>query len=259
MNTERVSCILCNVDDTDLFCRKESLTYVRCKRCGLVYVNPRLTGESLKKVYTGSLLRTWWKKFFYARRDVTSFKNLNSRLARAEKLMHEVERYTSAGRILDIGCNRGFLLATAVSGGWDAYGIEIVTWFPQVVARRFPMKIYTEPLRDISPPFADNFFDAVTMIDIIEHLANPLEDLREVKRILKPDGFLLVNTPDIGSAYAVILGSEWGSVNPQEHYYLFDRKTFGKLAREAGFSIVAFQPSKGSTGEMEVHLRPIPE
>ena len=259
MDSEKVSCLLCGIDDTDIFCRKEGLTYVECRRCGLIYVNPRLTGKSLEKIYKGSFLRTWWKKFIYARRDVTSFKNLGPRLVRAEKLIAEVEQYKSGGKILDIGCNRGFLLATAVSRGWEAYGIEIVPWFPQVVAQRFPMKIYTEPLRDIAPPFPDGFFEAVTMIDIIEHLSDPLKDLREIKRILKPDGFLLVNTPDIGSAYATILGCEWGSVNPQEHYYLFGRKTFGDLARAAGFSIITIQPSKGSIGEMEIHLKPMLE
>lgn len=256
LELEHVTCILCGTDNSTPLYKKDNLTYVRCRNCELVYVNPRLKGKSLQEVYEGSPVRAWWKNLLYSKRSVASFKNLDRRFQRAELLAYEILKYKDGGRILDIGCNRGFLLATAVSWGWEAYGIEIVPWFPTVVAKRFPMKIFAQPLREITPPFDDHFFDAVTMIDIIEHLADPLSDLREIHRIINPDGILLVNTLDLGSAYAQSIGESWGSVNPQEHFYLFDRQTLGKIADAAGFRIHAFQPSKGSIGEMEVHLRP---
>lgn len=251
---EYVTCILCQTDDTAPVYKKDRLTYVRCRQCGLVYVNPRLKGKSLQEVYEGSAIRAWWKKLLYSRRSISSFKNLDYRFQRAERLMYEVTKYKDKGRILDIGCNRGFLLATAVSWGWEGYGIEIVPWFPQVITREFPLKIFNQPLRKISPPFEDHFFDAITMIDIIEHLNDPLSDLKEIHRILAPDGILLINTVDLGSAYARSIGEQWGSINPREHLYLFDRCTLQKIANHAGFKILTIQSSKGSIGEMEVHL-----
>ena len=256
MQFEKVTCILCDKNDTEPVFEKEKLVYVSCRQCGLIYVNPRLTGKSLEKIYKGSSIRSRWKKFLYSKRKADSFQNLDARFLRAEKLMYEVAKYKSGGRILDIGCNRGFLLATAVSWGWEAFGIEIVSWFPEVVSREFPMKTFSLPLRKIEPPFPDNYFNAITMIDIIEHLTNPLLDMKEIRRILSPDGFLLINTPDIGSAYARVLGKKWGSVNPQEHFFLFDRISLEKLAERAGFEVITIQASKGSIGEMEVHLRP---
>jgi len=256
-NIEKINCPLCNLNNFELYAEIKNLNYVKCKSCGLVYVNPRLSDKYTQQIYSGKGLKTKFKSFLYSRRKMKDLENIENRLQRGELLMYEVEKYKKKGKILDIGCNRGFLLATADCWGWDAYGIELVKWMTKLVEKEFNVKIFNKELTEAGDSFCNGFFDAITMIDIIEHLRYPLKEMKEVNRILKKDGFLLINTVDVGSAYAKIEGSNWGHLNPSEHLVVFSRQTIKKLLEKCGFEIIRFQPSKGSAGEMEIHCRKV--
>ncbi len=252
---EKVHCALCSNNDTDVLCSLPPWNYVQCKNCALVYVNPRSKEHAVQKAYEKGGFMSWFKHKTYSRRNLANLKNIGGRLKRGETLMYEVAKYKQGGRILDIGCNRGFLLANAAAWGWDAYGIEIVSWKTKLVELELNVTIFNDRLRNIDQPFADKFFDAITMIDIIEHFHDPVEDLKEVHRILKDDGFLLINTPDYNSAWLRINGDEWKFDKPEEHLYLYDRNTLKLMLEKIGFEIITFQLSKGFHGEMEVHIR----
>jgi len=252
---ERIPCILCNNDDTEKMCEIDGFSYVRCRKCRLVYVNPRMQTGDISTVYEGSHIRSRWKDFLYRHRKMSGLQNLMERMRRSELLWYEVLRYKSEGKLLDIGCNRGFLLATAEGWGWETYGIELAYWMPTLFRKSFKGKIYNQPLADIESQFPDKYFDAVAMIDIIEHLHNPLNDMQIVRRILKDDGIIILNTSDIGSGYARIMGKKWGDFKPLEHLYLFDRQTLEMLLEKCELEIIRIQPSKGHVGEMEVHIR----
>lgn len=254
---EKTDCPLCGTDEYTIFTEINSLNYVKCSKCGLIYVNPRLSDNYTREIYQGKTLKSRFKSFLYSRRKMKDLENIDSRMRRGELLMYEVENYEKSGRILDIGCNRGFLLAAAAAWGWETYGIELVEWMTKLVEKDFDVKIYNKRLLDVSKNFEDGFFDAVTMIDIIEHLRDPVKEMCEVNRILKMNGFLLINTVDAGSSHAVIHGKEWGHLNPLEHLVVFSRSTIKKLLKICGFEIIKFQPSKGSAGEMEIHIRKV--
>ena len=254
-NLENIKCALCGSDDAETLRKIPPWAYVKCLNCGLVYVNPRSRERAVQKVYEKNSFMSWFKKKTYERRKMADLKNIGERLKRGETLMYEVTRYKRGGRLLDIGCNRGFIIANAAAWGWDAYGIEIVPWATKLVEREFPVKIFHNRLREINPPFEDKFFDAVTMIDIIEHFHEPVEDLKELRRILKDDGFLLLNTPNVGSAHARVMGYDWLFDKPEEHLYLYDRKTLQALLEKTGFEIIKIQQSKGAPGEMEAHVK----
>ncbi len=252
---EKAFCCICGDKGSEPVWDKNPFKYVRCSECGLIYVSPRLTDKALQKEYEGNMAKSVSKNILYSFRDMASLKNLDGRLRRGEELMYLVERYKQGGKILDIGCNRGFILSNAASWGWETYGIEVVPWMTKLIEKEFGTKIYNGKLREVSHEFPDNFLDAITMIDIIEHFQDPLKDLLEIHRILKDDGIIILNTVDVESAHAQILGDKWGHANPREHIYLFSRKTLRKILEKAGFQILSFNPSKGTVGEMEVHIR----
>lgn len=84
------------------------------------------------------------------------------------------------------------------------------------------------------------------MWDYIEHVPNPVEEIREVSRILKKDGFLFLTTPDINSIPAKITRSRWlGFKKYIEHLYYFEFITIKKLLEQSGFQILY----KGYTGK----------
>lgn len=254
---EKINCPLCGTDSYSLYAEIKGLNYVRCSNCDLIYVNPRLSDSYTQEIYEGKTLKSVFKNFLYSRRKMKDLENIDNRMSRGELLMYEVEKYEKSGRILDIGCNRGFLLAAAAAWGWETYGIELVEWMTKLVEKDFNVKICNKKLLDIDDKFEDGFFDAITMIDIIEHLREPVKEMHEVNRILKINGFLMINTVDIGSSHAIIHGKEWGHLNPLEHLVVFSRSTINKLLEECGFEIIRFQPSKGSAGEMEIHIRKV--
>jgi SAM-dependent methyltransferase len=252
---ESVPCALCGADDAEVLRDDPPWKYVRCRGCRLIYVSPRPKPEAVEYVYKKKGVQDWVKRKTYGFRKMADLKNVGERLRRGEELVDVVGRYKTGGRLLDIGCNRGFLLANAVARGFEGHGIEIVEWQTKMVEAEFGVTIHHRPLREIDPPFPDGFFDAITLVDIVEHFYDPVADLGELHRILADDGFMLVNTPDAGSAYARVMGDDWLLDKPEEHLYLFDRGTLAAMLAKTGFAIERFEMSMGAFGEMDAHVR----
>jgi SAM-dependent methyltransferase len=143
--------------------------------------------------------------------------------------------YRRAGRLLDIGCGAGTVLEAARRAGWEAEGVEVSR--PAVEhlrARGFA--IFHGELAAARYP--ENHFDVVIASEVIEHLADPRDLLREAARVLRPGGLLWATTPHSRGASARALGIGWSTVCPPEHLHLFSRRGLKNLLREAGFSRV---------------------
>jgi methionine biosynthesis protein MetW len=102
------------------------------------------------------------------------------------------------GKVLDIGCFNGFLLERIVeSTSCEVYGVDAATEAIKICRKKGFEVIEADVEKLI--PFEDNFFDAVTGLEVIEHLADTDNFLIEVKRVLKKDGFLILTTPNFFS------------------------------------------------------------
>lgn len=83
---------------------------------------------------------------------------------------------------------------------------------------------------------ADNIFDVVTMWDVVEHFISPMDELKEIYRILKPDGKLYISTPN--HRKGMYLGSNWFGYNASyEHLFYFESSTLARMLSKIGFSI----------------------
>jgi len=105
-----------------------------------------------------------------------------------------IEKEKGLGRILDVGCGYGFFLYHMAERGWQVEGIEISAEGRHYAAEHFP-RIRVRPKALPDPEIPDCSFDVVTLFYVLEHLADPVGVLREVRRILKPDGLLLLRWP----------------------------------------------------------------
>jgi cyclopropane fatty-acyl-phospholipid synthase-like methyltransferase len=83
----------------------------------------------------------------------------------------------------------------------------------------------------------EEFFDVVTLWDVIEHVGDPLAELRRVHRLLKKGGMVVVHTIDIGSLFARAMGSRWPWLM-EMHLYYFSRSTLREVLQEAGFTVL---------------------
>ncbi len=137
------------------------------------------------------------------------------------------------GRILDIGCGLGWLLS-AINEKWNKYGLEI-----SKIAAEFAAKygeIFYGPL--LKSNYPDNFFDVIVMHHVIEHMENPVENLKIIKQILKPDGILILGTPDFDSGCARLFGQNYRLLHDETHISLFSNDSMHRFLRDNNFKIL---------------------
>jgi len=137
------------------------------------------------------------------------------------------------GKILDIGCGEGYFLQTVQEYGYKPYGVEISEIASSIARENVKGTIITGILHDAQ--FESNFFDVVTLFDVVEHFHNPVEEMQEIYRITKPGGMCFILTPDAGGIIPFIMRSNWFELKPPEHLFYFTKKTLGRLLQTTGF------------------------
>ena len=153
----------------------------------------------------------------------------------ARRVLARVERHTSPGPLLDVGCWVGFLMAVARERGWEPLGVEPSEFASRHARERLGLEVITGDLfgADLPP----GRFNAVVMGDVIEHLPRPGEALDRIAPLLAPQGVLVLLVPDAGSAVARALGKRWWSVIPT-HVHYFTRGSIGTLLERHGYRTV---------------------
>jgi ubiquinone/menaquinone biosynthesis C-methylase UbiE len=152
-----------------------------------------------------------------------------------------LEQLTGApvGRpLLDVGAYTGVFVEIAAQHGWDAWGVEPSRWAVEQ-ARARGLQIVQGTLETADLPEAH--FDVVTMWDVIEHLTDPREALQRARRLLKPNGLLVVHTIDIESLFARLMGPRWPWLM-EMHLYYFSRRTLQTMLEKCGFRVLSAKP-----------------
>lgn len=166
---------------------------------------------------------------YYHDSNLTVPEFINHRL---DEILHQLGPYRKTNHLLDVGCGAGSLLQAARRAGWIAEGLEISE--PAVVSVRAQnFKVFQGELG--AARYAENYFDVVTASELFEHVANPVEIVTEIARILRPGGLLWATTPNAGSFSSRVLRANWSSVGPPEHLQLFSLKGIRILMKRAGF------------------------
>ncbi|MDZ7804192.1 class I SAM-dependent methyltransferase [Thiohalophilus sp.] len=162
-------------------------------------------------------------------------------------------------RYMDIGCNKGFLLAMAHEHGWDVYGIELVRELIRPFINSYPQyknQIFSKRFEDAKEKVEGETFDLITAIDVIEHFEDVSGDLRGIYELLKPGGVFLIQTPDSGGERALQQQCTWKSLKPLEHLHLFNEESLRILSERIGFDdIEYFSPFDEANGNFVAVLR----
>jgi SAM-dependent methyltransferase len=224
---------------------------VKCRACGLALINPQPADAEIAALYTKDFYRPWGFDSDYS--SVAEMK-----VATFEKMLLAVEKYATRGRLLDIGCATGFFLEAAIKRGWDPFGVELSDYSATIAQEKFGRdKIFKGTLEDAA--FKDRSFDAVFMVDLIEHVKNANRLLEEVNRIVKEGGIVAIVTPDFGSLSSKLMGKHWPHVHPT-HLYYYCHSTLKKLLQRHGFRIVKVAPPTKvlSVGYVQRHFSTSP-
>ncbi|PIP47899.1 MAG: hypothetical protein COX14_04940 [Chloroflexi bacterium CG23_combo_of_CG06-09_8_20_14_all_45_10] len=197
--------------------------HVKCRNCHLIYVNPIEKGSKINEDYS-------------QRKSVDASIIRESRLRAAKSQVELIKRYKKGTNLLDIGCGEGFFLFNASRAGYVAKGIELSQDAAAYAKREFSLAIEARAFEERQ--FPENCFDIVTLWQVLEHLPYPLAILKEVHRILKPGGLLIVSTPDIEGIPARIFRRKWWNIR-KLHINQFTTKTLTDILQNAGFKNVS--------------------
>ena len=224
---EYIDCDLCETDDSrPLFMKKylktnEDLRIVECKKCGLIYMNPRPKQDSVEGIYLDNYSLGYIAKEKKKKR-------------RAKKIINKITKFKKGGRFLDIGCSAGFILEAAGNKGFQAYGVEICPDALRYAREKLGLRVIDGYLEGAH--FQDKFFDVITIYSVLEHVLHPTKFLQEVARILKDDGLIEIWTPNIGHRWAKRLKGNWPAIIPG-HLWYFTLDTIQKILNKAGLKI----------------------
>lgn len=240
-------------------------TFKECSRCGLMFLDPRPTPVHLKKAYAnyhtqlvpdplnahggkkGSLLRRIYRgmkdgylhRRWGCRSDLPRWQVFLAPLVylwptlRADldfSVMYlEV---TPGGRLLDVGCGSGELLERLNGWGWQGEGLDFDELAVRM-ARKRGLKVRHGTLE--TQEYPDESFDAIVMSHVIEHVPEPLLFLQGCYRIIKPNGRLVLVTPNKESWTHKVFKQNWRGLEPPRHLCVFAPRTLSTYAQKAGF------------------------
>ena len=241
---EYVNCNLCGFDDTQVLFRKkdkfgisqDEFHVVECRRCGLLYVNPRPTEQEIGKFYPETYS---WKETLEAESFLTKCVRKLERAYRYHLLRDEVSkvvRFTrgGSGKVLDIGCGAGDRLDVFRNKGFETYGVETSD---SADYARDHLKLNVLKGDLFSAHFPGGFFDIVTLYNVLEHTHDPMKVCQEAHRILKEGGFLVIQVPNKNSLQYKLFKKRWAAFDVPRDLYYFNIKTLRNLLEEIGFRV----------------------
>jgi 2-polyprenyl-3-methyl-5-hydroxy-6-metoxy-1,4-benzoquinol methylase len=142
------------------------------------------------------------------------------------------------GNLLDMGCGTGDFLQLAQQNGWQVQGIE-----PNEKARQIAASKGVTFISGTSEA-VDQHYDAITLWHVLEHLPNLQQQIKELKRLLKPNGTLVIAVPNYKSFDAGYYKQFWAAFDVPRHLWHFSKTSIQRLAEQEGMEVIAVRPMK---------------
>jgi len=247
------SCPICNSPGRFSFRGRDRLygkarifQYMRCDHCGAIYQNPMPSAKEISsfypKEYPAHMEIEGQKTYGHVKRSVlrNRYGYSNLYVPPLFRLMapflalficRDAIPYLPDGRALDIGCGNGRFILTMNALGWQFEGVEISKAAVDV-CRRAGIKVFHGDLKSAAYP--GESFDLVSARHLIEHVPEPGELMKEIFRILKRGGRLVVRTPNNGALGRRFFGTYWYANDVPRHLILFAPRSLDLVARQCG-------------------------
>ena len=234
MNGSEVPCALCGERDTTRLYTKFNWGIERCRRCGLIYANPRAPEETIHARYSSEY---FWNEYLPAVGAPGGEYDLDYQDQRHAAMLALIRRYSPRGRrMLEVGTGAGLFLKAAERAGWVTAGLELSSEGSAFARDRLKLDVRTERAEEMSFPAAS--FDVAVMFDVIEHLFDPVTVLEATRRAVAPLGIVVVSTPNYDALSRFVLGVDWAVLSPLEHVYYFTEPTLAAMLRKSGWDSV---------------------
>lgn len=223
--------------------------YADCRVCGtLVY---------MKEISSDQLLvrddeKDFYGKNYWLERQQDTFGHddihVRARNDLTERNLHwlnTVLKYClPPARVLEIGCAHASFVGLLRQAGYDASGVEMSPWVVSLGQDMFGVPVQAGPVETLDIPASS--FDVIVLMDVLEHLPDPVTTMRRCLELLKPDGILLIQTPQFESevGYEALVDSKnrfQEMMIPEEHIHLFSQKSAQRLFSQLGAAHIHFE------------------
>jgi SAM-dependent methyltransferase len=237
--------VLCNVcgsdeviplavgEDFEYRTSPDSFLAVKCRGCGLVYLNPRPAMTELDRIYPPD-----YHAFDFSADRYGFVYKVRQRLE-AKRILKACKDLPDNARILDVGCGDGFhldLLQKFGKSSWQLEGIDMSDRAVEMGKLR-GLEIHQGTVQSMAIP--EGTYDLAFMIATIEHVDQPLEVLQAVGKMLKPGGRVVMVTDNTDTLdFKWFQGRHWGGYHFPRHWNLFSPLTIRRLAQEAQLEVV---------------------
>lgn len=272
--TEYVAqCALCNSEErNDLYEAFDRLHHLpgrfsilKCKNCSLVRLSPRPLPEHLSYYYPeedyysyqaaversskwlvdrfrNSIRKVALEQLGYVTKPLNIFEkiaqpaaNLLFKRRATYGWGNRFPTYLPNGRVLDIGCGSGIYLSQLKALGWAVSGIEISSKAAAVAKAQYGIDVFCGQPTDA--PFEDESFDHIHINHALEHFPDPFSVLKKVKTLLKPNGTLYIEVPNVESQGAAAAGPYWLHWDAPRHLFGFTPISLEKAVINAGLEV----------------------
>ncbi len=150
---------------------------------------------------------------------------------RYRELLDEFEPFRKTNKILDMGCGTGFFLEEAKAKGWEVYGTELSESAIKICEAK---GITMQKISLSGGIFNDGMFDVITSFEVVEHINNPFEMVKDMYKILRKGGLVYLTTPNFNAVERYILKSKYSIIEYPEHLIYFTAKTLNYLFTKNG-------------------------
>lgn len=243
---------ICAVCETDKYIRPalkyNGLKIQRCKKCGLYFVNEDFSDRKLSALYKEDMYDNYWKyeSGFYEKHWQEMESRQDDIVRDLEEESVNIDRYYKSGKLLDLGCFKGHFCKIMRDRGWETKGVDISREAIEFGKKTFGLDLYCGELKELN--LTRGSFDAATLWGVIEHFKEPRAAIKEIARVLKKGGLLVIKTQSQSSlltGVALLLHaltfrrmvSHLDFFYSREHLYRFSPRNLTKLLESEGFNI----------------------
>ncbi len=255
-----------DLTDRVFFCAPGKWSMYRCESCASAYLDPRPSLKTIARAYqcyfthdkvpdfsslgflrkVRRIFANSYRNHHYGTRDYPASRlctHAASLIPNARAIidagMRHLPRENTQKRLLDLGCGNGEFLLRARSAGWVVVGADFDSKAVEAACCQ-GLDVRLGGVEVLNPD--DEQFDVITLSHVIEHMHHPIEVLRACYRLMKPGGFLWIETPNIASEGHRLFGASWRGLEPPRHLVLFSLQSMHNALSAAGFGKVEVQP-----------------
>lgn len=240
-----MNCPVCLTNETDFFrhgtdcffeATDEIFNLFSCRNCGCLFLDPMPGIDKITSFYPKHY---WWPDESGAG-CLSKIEGLYRRFVLIDHvrfISHAARTIESRGspRILDVGCGSGVLLNLLHKKGFEVSGVDLSIDAAEIVKQNYGLDVAVGSIEDVF--FDPGSFDVVVLLHTLEHVPNPRAMLKEVIRILKPSGRLVVQVPNIDSLQFRLFGVRWYGLDVPRHLIDYSQSSILKLLSEVGLNV----------------------